>query len=180
LFLVHVPVIICSDIAQVYLEKKKAHEQYFREQEMQQKWGQDATVPSSPPPLSAPPPLPANISSPPPRPPVPPRKQKAVSKQAEDLSEMETVFTSEEMLKMTGAGNQDSNKILSAAGGGGASGVNPANIGDTDLSLSFITGGDFSATMERFSEQKRIKEQQIDGADLLYFIKVHLAVSDVF
>ena len=39
-------------------------------------------------------------------------------------------------------------------------------------SASFIQEGDFSMTMERFSEQKKIKQMQLDGADLMHFMKV--------
>ena len=71
---------------------------------------------------------------------------------------------------------------MGSGGSGGGGGGDSGGIGSLDSALISMEDEDFSMTMERFSEQRRIKQQQLDGADLMHFIKVgwHVALAAQF
>lgn len=69
--------------------------------------------------------------------------------------------------------NEDRQRVSLESGGSNSSN---GSLGSGELAS--FNEGNFQQTMERFSEQKKIKQMQIDGAEILHFVKVksHLSV----
>ena len=164
-------------IFQIYLEKKEAHEQYRRSHP-----GQSPSTVTLGPPVYPPTPLPLTATGPPPRPPIPPRRNPAstltskkepgerepVSAQSKGLGKQAAV--QQEAVQLPPQQPEEHEEVVGSGGGGGDSGGG----GSLDSAFSLMEG-DFSMSMERFSEQRKIKQLQLDGADFMHYIKVGLA-----
>lgn len=179
---------IAEEQDQVYLEKKEAHEQFYRQQQIQkqQQISQAFSSTSSSPPTNTPPPLPLEIIPLAPQPPVPPRRGKmspASLKHVEEVisatqpstaeahAVLGEIMTVKEVVKEAKASNES--PYVASGGVVGERQPDMMSLSDSvDDSLSFIKEGDFGTTMERFSEHKRMKEQQLSGAGLLHFVKM--------
>ena len=107
---------------------------------------------------------------------MPPRRPPSFTSTSEkERGEREAVSAQSKGLGKQAAVQQEAqqpeeHEEVIGSGGGGDSGGG----GSLDSAFSLMEG-DFSMSMERFSEQRKIKQLQLDGADFMHYIKVGLA-----
>ena len=135
---------------------------------------------TSGPPVNPPPVLPLTVASPPSRSPMPPRRPPASTLTSEkEPGEREPVSAQskglgiqadvqQEAVQLSPPPPEEHEEVVGSGGGGDSGGG-----GSLDSAFSFMEG-DFSMSMERFSEQRKIKQLQLDGADFMHYIKVGL------